>query len=82
MIDVGDTLSYIVSMSRSKKQMLTEVVSMRLSERDKFLLDEVSELTPFLARLTIARYALRYGLMTMKSQRGAQRILKEAGIDV
>jgi hypothetical protein len=57
-------------MPRLKKQPLTEVVSMRLSERDKDLLDEVSKLTPFLPRLSLARYALRFGLMAMRDERG------------
>jgi len=74
-------MSYGNTMSRPKKLPLTEIVSMRLSERDKGLLDEVAKLTPFLPRLSIARYALRYGLMTMKDQHGAGKALKRASTD-
>ena len=72
-------------MPRSKKkpltEPLTELVSMRLSERDMALLDEVSKLTPFLARLSLARYALRFGLMTMRDEQGSGKALKRASSD-
>ena len=54
---------------------------MRLSERDMALLDEVSKLTPFLARLSLARYALRFGLMTMRDEQGSGKALKRASSD-
>jgi hypothetical protein len=55
---------------------------MRLSERDKDLLDEVSKLAPFLAPMALARYALRFGLMTMRDQRDASKVLQKVSADV
>jgi len=80
----GDTLSYGYVMpkpkkTRAKKESLTEVVSMRLSANDVDRLDEVYKRMPFLARLSIARYALRIGLMTMqKDGFEAGTVLKRA----
>jgi len=41
---------------------LTDVISMRLSQEDRELLDRVASSVPAVPRLTLARIALRIGL--------------------
>jgi hypothetical protein len=50
---------------------LTEIISMRLSEEDKRMLDQVAAMAPLVPRLTLARFAMRIGLKKIKGQRGA-----------
>ena len=45
---------------------LTDLISMRLSQDDRQLLDSVSTLVPVIPRLTLARLALRIGLETIR----------------
>jgi hypothetical protein len=65
-------------MSQSKKKPLTEVISMRLSEHDVELLDKVSKFTPYMPRLSLARWALKIGLATMKDEKTAREALERA----
>ena len=65
-------------MARTKKQPLTTIISMRLSKRDNALLDEVAKSTPFLPRLTLARYALRAGLVAMRDPHLRDQVLRQA----
>lgn len=46
---------------------LTRVVSMRLSEEDKRLLDSVAAQIPIVPPLTLARAAMRIGLETIRA---------------
>lgn len=48
------------------REELTEVISMRLSRKDRQLLDDVGALIPIVPRLTLARVALRLGLEAIR----------------
>jgi len=61
------------------RQCLTEVISMRLSEEDKRMLDEVSRSAPLVPRLTLARFAMRIGLKKIKAQKSALQAIARLG---
>lgn len=52
---------------------------MRLSERDKKLLDSAAASAPFIPRLTLARFAMRIGLEKLKKKRSMLKAI--AGLE-
>lgn len=49
------------------KDELTEMISMRLTQRDLATLEEVAERVPAIPRLTLARLAMRLGLEVIRN---------------